>query len=48
MKEPYMGERIPLRWLQFEKAVLEAVANGITHMKIGKVIRVMIEIMSLA
>ncbi|XP_072021606.1 uncharacterized protein [Amphiura filiformis] len=37
LKEPYMGEKIPLRWLQFEKAIIEAVSNNTTHMHIQKV-----------
>ena len=37
MKEPYMSEDIPVRWLQFEKAVLVKVAEGIKYMQFEKV-----------
>ncbi|XP_072045430.1 uncharacterized protein [Amphiura filiformis] len=30
LKEPYMGERIPVRWLQFERALMEQAAKN-TH-----------------
>ena len=36
-KEPYMGEEIPLRWLQFEESVKEAVRRGQNSMSVDEV-----------
>ena len=37
MKEPYMGERIPIRWLQLESSLLQMAANKMHYISLQQV-----------
>ena len=38
LNEPYMGEKIPIRWLQFEGSLAEKAANEIHHITLTQVL----------
>ena len=37
LNEPYMGEQIPIRWLLFEKSLLELAAKDICYITLEQV-----------
>ena len=37
-QEPYMGERMPIRWIQFEQQVQKLVAQGFNYASYDQVI----------